>query len=55
MGLQLLMGAASLTLLSVTWCRKFAMVLVTFSVFGVSLSFWPWFTVLAALSSSKSA
>lgn len=54
MGLQLLIGAVPLALLSVltedllslTWSAKFVIVLVVLSLFGTSLAFWLWFAAL---------
>jgi drug/metabolite transporter (DMT)-like permease len=54
MGLQLLIGAAPLALLSMltedvsslTWSADFALVLVVLAVFGSSLAFWLWFAAL---------
>ncbi len=54
MGLQLLIGAAPLAVLStltedvtsLTWSTEFALVLVVLAVFGSSLAFWLWFVAL---------
>ncbi|MDX1421894.1 MAG: DMT family transporter [Kiloniellales bacterium] len=54
MGLQMLIGAAPLALVSIltedvaslAWSTEFALVLVTLSVFGSALVFWLWFSAL---------
>jgi drug/metabolite transporter (DMT)-like permease len=54
MGLQLLLGALPLVLLStwtedissITWNENFLIILVVLSVFGTSLPFWLWFATL---------
>lgn len=54
MGIQLLLGAVPLALLSassedwtqIAWSPAFALVLVTLAVLGTSLAFWLWFAVL---------
>jgi drug/metabolite transporter (DMT)-like permease len=61
MGFQLLLGAAPLALLSaltedlssVSLSGEFIVVLVILSIFGTSLAFWLWFTVLQRVALNK--
>jgi drug/metabolite transporter (DMT)-like permease len=61
MGLQLLLGAAPLALLSaltedmssVSLSGEFIVVLVILSIFGTSLAFWLWFTVLQRVALNR--
>ena len=61
MGLQLLLGAAPLALLSaltedwatVMWSAKFAVTLGVLSIFGTSLAFWMWFGALKRVALNR--
>lgn len=62
MGLQLLLGAVPLALLStatedwsrVTWSSpSFVLVLVVLAVFGTSLAFWLWFSALSQIALNR--
>jgi drug/metabolite transporter (DMT)-like permease len=61
MGLQLLVGAVPLALLSaltedwgrMAWSAEFALVLVTIAVAGTSLAFWLWFSALREIELSR--
>lgn len=61
MGLQMLIGAAPLALVSIltedvaslAWSTEFALVLVTLSVFGSALVFWLWFSALEKVDLSR--
>lgn len=60
MGLQLLIGAAPLAMLSmategasVAWSSKFVVILIVLAVFGTSLAYWLWFSVLKEVSLSR--
>ncbi len=61
MGLQLLLGALPLALLSVhtedlsllAWSSEFIVVLLVLSVFGTSLAFWLWFRALEEVELSR--
>jgi len=60
MGFQLLIGAVPLVILSmvtedapIAWSGKFVVVLIVLAVFGTSLAYWLWFSVLKEVSLSR--
>lgn len=61
MGFQLLIGALPLAIVSaatedasaVTWSSKFVVILFVLAMFGTSLAYWLWFSVLREVSLSR--